>query len=102
MKKPLLRIFKPILSDPEKTLFSKFLLILGGAHTKIISTASSKTNPLAKFTVVKKTCLSCKANITNGAVCKNCMHKIREIYLERKMELNYYERIYNGIILCYS
>ncbi len=63
---------------------------------KVIYNASSKTNPMAKFTVVKKTCLNCKTGIKSGAVCKNCVHKLKDIYLERRMELNYYERIYNG------
>ena len=65
---------------------------------KTIYTSCSKNNPMAKFIVTKLTCLSCKSTINSGAVCKNCKHKIREVYLERRLEANFYERIYSGKI----
>jgi hypothetical protein len=63
---------------------------------KNISTSSSKNSAMAKFIVTKLTCLNCKTAINSGAVCKNCKHKTRELFLERKLEVNYYERLYNG------
>jgi hypothetical protein len=47
--------------------------------------------------VNKKTCFNCKAVVTSGAVCKNCKHKARDLFLERNLEVNFYERIYSGI-----
>lgn len=91
IKKPLLRIFKPILKNPELTLFS-------GDHMKNIYSSCSRNNPMAKFIVTKLTCLNCKTVISSGVVCKNCKHKLKEIYLERRLEANFYERIYNGKI----
>jgi hypothetical protein len=52
---------------------------------------------MGRFIVTKLTCLNCKAAINSGAVCKNCKNKMRELYLERRMEVNYYERLYTGI-----
>jgi DNA polymerase delta subunit 1 len=93
IKKPLIRIFHPILeSKTELTLFS-------GDHMKVISNVCGKNNPMAKFFVTKLTCLNCKTTINSGVVCKNCKHKLRDIYLERRLEANYYERIYNGIFI---
>jgi hypothetical protein len=40
--------------------------------------------------------MNCKTSIKSGAVCTNCIHKLKDIYLEKRMELNFYERIYNG------
>ena len=51
---------------------------------------------MAKFIVTKLTCLNCKTMINSGAVCKNCKHKARELFLERRLEVNYYERLYSG------
>jgi DNA polymerase delta subunit 1 len=90
IKKPLLRIFKPILNNPDKILFT-------GDHTKNIYNAQSKTNPLSSFAFTIKTCFNCKQKVKTGAICKNCKHKAREIYLERLLEVNYYERIFTGI-----
>lgn len=63
---------------------------------KNIFTSSSKNSAMAKFIVTKLTCLNCKTVINSGAVCKNCKHKAREIFLERRLEVNYYERLYSG------
>jgi hypothetical protein len=47
---------------------------------------------MAKFAVVKKTCLSCKMVVDEGALCKNCKPKTKQIYIERKMDLVRYEK----------
>ncbi len=89
IKKPLLRIFGPILNNAETVLFS-------GEHTRIKkSGVSVKSNSaFGNFIVVKKTCLNCKSVIKSGVVCKNCKDKMREIYIENRLEMNNYERLY--------
>ena len=69
---------------------------------KNIYSASSKSNPLAKFIFTKKTCLNCKVSINSGPVCKNCKSKLREIYIERKLDVNYYERLFTGKFLYFN
>lgn len=64
---------------------------------KIIYSGTSKSNPLASFVFTKKTCLNCKVTINKGAACKNCKAKLREIYIERKLDVNYYERLYTDL-----
>ena len=88
IKKPLLRIFGPVVPDAEKVLFT-------GEHMRNVYSAVCKgSNPFSKFVVFKKTCFNCKGVIEKGAVCKRCVGRLREIYVERKLELNYYERLY--------
>ena len=89
LKKPLLRIFGPVLSNAEMTLFS-------GEHTRIKKSgvnAKHNTN-LGSFLIVKKTCLNCKVVIKSGVVCKNCKEKLRSIYIENRLEMNNKERAF--------
>ena len=89
IKKPLLRIFNPILQNAEMILFT-------GAHTRIknMGVSAKSHSAFGKFLTIKKTCLSCKSVINSGAVCKNCKDKLKKLYLENKMELNNNERLY--------
>jgi DNA polymerase delta subunit 1 len=89
LKKPLLRIFGPILKNAEKELFS-------GEHTRIKkSGTSAKSNAnFGSFLIVKKTCLNCKVVIQSGVVCKHCKDKLRSIYIENRLEMNNKERMY--------
>jgi len=89
LKKPLLRIFTPILDKAEMVLFS-------GEHTRIKkSGVNAKSNAkFASFLIVKKTCLNCKVVINSGVVCKNCKNKLREIYIENRLEMNNKERMF--------
>ncbi len=91
IKKPLLRIFDPILKDAEMILFH-------GEHTRIKTVGnaiSNKSNSaFGKFLIIKKTCMHCKSVINSGVVCKNCKKYIKKLYFENRIELNYYERLY--------
>ncbi len=105
IKKPLLRIFTPISERAEQILFCikrfidlKLINLIAGEHMKTIYSASSKSNPLKNFVFAKKSCLNCKVSINSGPLCKNCKDKLREIYIERKMDVNYYERLFTGKI----
>ena len=89
LKKPLLRIFNPVLQKAEMELFA-------GEHTRIKKSGiSAKSNAsLGSFLIVKKTCLNCKVVIKSGVVCKNCKEKLRSIYIENRLEMNNKERMY--------
>ena len=94
LKKPLIRLFEHVLSgkiEAEKLLFS-------GKHMNdIVASSTNKSNPLFKFIVPKQNCLGCKIEIKSGAVCKNCISMQRKIYIERKLEANYFERLYSDL-----
>ncbi len=87
IKKPLLRIFEKIIASPENVLFS-------GEHTRVIYGGGKSNNPFSKFVVYKKTCFNCKTVIQSGAVCNNCKDKLRKLYLTKRLELNYSQRLY--------
>lgn len=87
LRKPLGRIFQFVIPNAETEIFS-------GAHTKNRTTAKVATTALGNFFQAKLTCLGCRTGIERGAVCKNCEHKKRSLYVERLLELNSYERTY--------
>ena len=86
-----MRLFEPILAKPELTLFS-------GEHTRSIYVPpkAGSTAGLFKFAKVQKSCLGCKNLLQQGqdTVCKNCEPKLKNIYIERKQELNILEKQY--------
>ena len=80
LSKPLTRIFEPIVDDVEKAL-------LQGDHTRkiFIPTPSARKGSLTMFAVRKATCLGCKVPIDSkqGYLCKHCVPREPEIYLEK-------------------
>ena len=86
IKKPLLRIFNPILKNAEKILFQ-------GEHIRK-KTYINRKSFFSNFLIEKKTCFNCKSIINSGVVCKNCKDKLKIIYIENKMELINYQRMY--------
>ncbi len=51
---------------------------------------------LARFAVVKATCLGCK-NVLKGneqVLCESCIPRQKQVYIERKQELNLFEKNY--------
>ena len=86
-----MRIFEPILRDPEQTLFS-------GEHTRhiVVPPKGGTATGIFKFAVVQKTCLGCKNLLkkTQDVVCDNCSTKMKQIYIERKQELKLFEKKY--------
>ncbi|CAG9321819.1 unnamed protein product [Blepharisma stoltei] len=83
LKLPLLRLFDAILANPEQLFI--------GDHTKI-RYQSKSAGALSKFIKVSATCISCKAQIKSGALCSNCEEKAPEIYLEKVLQENQYEK----------
>ena len=90
IKQPLLRIFEPVFANTEAMLFS-------GEHTRNIYVPKiTVSSGLGKFAVVKKTCLGCKNVLANATevLCERCQAKKKMIYIERKQEMNVYEKNY--------
>ena len=90
LKQPLIRIFEPILQNPEQVLFT-------GEHTRSISMPKVQGTGLAKYTIVKKSCLSCKAVVEKGALCYACQPKLKQVYIERKLDQIIFEKSYNDL-----
>lgn len=52
---------------------------------------------LARFAVVKETCMGCKCVLDKNhpdAVCDNCQVKKKGIFIERQIEMNHAEKVY--------
>lgn len=85
LAQPLLRIFEPLLKNPEKEL-------LAGEHTRTISlaTPSAAAGGIARFAKVRPTCLGCRAQLAppakgapagqQQALCPHCLPRAAEIY----------------------
>ena len=74
-----------------------YIFYLAGSHIQYAPTKLSVNNPFAKFVTKKLTCINCKEGIDKGALCKKCLTKCNEIYIERQLEVNWYERLYNDL-----
>lgn len=77
---PLLRIFEPIMKNPQQ--------LLNGDHTRSISNPTPTSGGLMKFVKVQKTCLSCKVPIVGGALCKNCEENQIDLYWKQLKNVN--------------
>lgn len=92
LSKPLTRIFDPVIKDCEKVLFH-------GAHTRKIvkSTPAARKGNLMMFASKGSSCLGCRVKLKDQQhLCKHCLPKEAEIYLEklailREAEIRYAE-----------
>ena len=84
IKPPLAKIFDFIIPNVNA--------LYEGEHTKIqyIPKMNNKSTGLAKFAIVKTTCLGCKVpiNDSEGAICKHCQGKSLDIYCMKVVEAN--------------
>ena len=87
IKKPILRIFNPIIKNAEKILFE-------GEHMKKKISIVNNNTYFRNFLIEKKICFNCKSTINKGVVCKNCKDKLKQIYIENKIEYNNYQKLY--------
>ncbi|KAF8822137.1 Dna polymerase [Cardiosporidium cionae] len=124
IKGPIMRIFDGVMKSPE-TLFSKDLLLEGmprphsygyeryqnftlliiffetiaaGDHTRTVTVLTSSDCALSKY--LKKTlqCISCKAIIKSGALCKNCRNtKEVEVILAKTSAMREKEAEYSSL-----
>jgi len=84
MKGPLMRIYEVLMKDPE-TLFT-------GEHTRTVTQQRVGTKSgIGMFAVSMAHCLSCKAQIKEGVVCKNCKSKEIDLYLKRLYQAKSYQ-----------
>ena len=92
LKLPLIRLFEPILQNPERTLFI-------GEHTRSIYVPKLTNTGLGKFAVVKQTCLACKRVVSDNtsAICISCKPKMKTIYIERSIESARFEKNYSDL-----
>ena len=74
-------------------------MLFVGEHTRTIYVPKVAMNTgMGKFAIVKKSCLACKAVVDGDrALCRNCIPKTKNIYIERKLELINYEKTYNDL-----
>eukprot|EP00743_Colponemidia_sp_Colp-15_P006103 GILK01006561.1.p1 GENE.GILK01006561.1~~GILK01006561.1.p1 ORF type:complete len:1058 (-),score=188.44 GILK01006561.1:44-3172(-) len=89
LKQPLIRIFEAILPNTD-SLFS-------GEHTRSVSIPVSMSGALGKFVVKRVSCLSCKSQISEGALCQHCKDKEPEIYMQKVLDLNHFERQFSKL-----
>ncbi|CAG9334215.1 unnamed protein product [Blepharisma stoltei] len=84
LKLPLSRLFEAILTNPNS--------LFAGEHTRKRYQPKSTTGALSKFIKITTTCISCKTQIKSGALCQSCEERAPEIYLERILQSNQYEK----------
>lgn len=90
LRKPLERIFEPVMGSGVSKLFN-------GDHTRSISLVTPKTGGMLKFTKVQLTCLGCKTAIKSGAICKYCVEKEAEIYSKHLESVTSLEKEYSSL-----
>lgn len=90
LRKPLERIFEPLLKGSTSSLFA-------GEHTRTIKVVTPKTGGMMRFTKVRLSCLGCKSPISSGALCKYCMPNEAEIYLKNLHIVTGLERNYASL-----
>jgi DNA polymerase delta subunit 1 len=75
LTKPLLRIFKSLVPDPQS-------ILLSGEHTRELSIPTPKTGAIVGFTRVIETCLGCKASLKQGekTLCSFCKENAPVVY----------------------
>jgi len=74
LRKPLMRIFEPIMDKPE--------LLLYGEHTRSISKPTPTVGGIMGYTVKQETCAGCRVPLRGGdkTLCKQCRPKAGELY----------------------
>jgi len=83
---PLLRIFKPILKNPES--------LLNGEHTRTISLPTPTVGGIVGFTKRTLSCMGCKSALgpNETTVCQYCKPQEAEFYQERLQKVHRLEQ----------
>jgi DNA polymerase delta subunit 1 len=97
LSNPITRIFEPIISNTQS--------LLNGEHTRIVCkpTPTAKAGGIMMFAVKKEICLGCKTVINENSgnlkspLCKNCVSRESEIYLNKLDDLNEHEQTFNQL-----
>jgi DNA polymerase delta subunit 1 len=87
LRKPLERIFDPVMKGNTNSLFA-------GEHTRRVSVVTPKSGGMMAFAKVGLSCLGCKGQIKTGALCNFCAPREAEVYakhldLSHDLERNY-------------
>lgn len=90
LRKPLERIFEPVMFSKVSTLFS-------GDHTRSIKISTPTSGGMMRFAKVRLSCLGCKSPIKQGALCKNCEKNEAKVYLKYLMEMRRHEKDYSAL-----
>lgn len=90
LRKPLERIFEPLLKGATGSLFA-------GEHTRSIKVVTPKTGGMMRFTKIRLSCLGCKSPISSGALCKYCLPNEAQIYLKNLHIVTDLERNYASL-----
>jgi DNA polymerase delta subunit 1 len=87
LSKPLMRIFEPILTNPQE--------LLAGEHTRSVHVSTSTLGAMSKFAVKLESCYGCKAAlkkediaVTGGLVCRHCQPRLPDYYLHQLDTVN--------------
>lgn len=91
LRKPLERIFRPIIGDKVSSLFE-------GEHTRSITVTTPSTGGIMRFTKVSVSCLGCRTPIPQSEneqpLCKYCKANEASIYEKILGNVREYERQY--------
>ncbi|PXF45121.1 DNA polymerase delta catalytic subunit [Gracilariopsis chorda] len=90
LRKPLERIFEPVMGTKVGSLFV-------GEHTRTVSVVTSKKGALMKFAKIRLSCLGCKSPVNEGAICKYCVPKEAEIYMKHLDSVTKLEKVYASL-----
>ncbi|KAI0557880.1 DNA-directed DNA polymerase [Gracilaria domingensis] len=90
LRKPLERIFEPVMGSKVSSLFF-------GEHTRTVSVVTSKKGALMKYAKVKLSCLGCRSPINEGAICKYYVPKEAEIYSKHMKGVVELEKVYASL-----
>jgi DNA polymerase delta subunit 1 len=80
LSRPLVRIFKPILKNPEAELFQ-------GDHMKDVSIPTPKKGGIIGYTAVRPSCQGCRVSLAPGeeTLCRHCLPKA-PVYYSRQLD----------------
>ena len=91
LKKPLSRLFKAILKDPNS--------LFVGDHTRSISISSSRTVGIGSFAVRGESCIGCRVSLEDGqkTLCEPCRPKAAFYFSKRLEVLRQHERDFQSL-----
>ena len=74
LSKPILRLFEPIMKDPNT--------LLNGDHTRQLVVPTPKKGGIMGFTIRREVCIGCRASLgdNENTLCARCKEKTAEIY----------------------
>lgn len=90
LRKPLERIFEPVMKGSVNQLFV-------GKHTRTISVVTSKKGAMMRFAKVRLKCLGCKSVIDEGALCRYCKPRAAEHYTKNLDIATKLEKVYSSL-----